>query len=247
MLQKHLYHVTDKEHLPLILKNGLIPQIGENAIICDEDAEAIYLCDCGSVLYWQILLDKPVVVRFPINAIPTHDLEKFEYAGYEEYVTHHAIPAESIQKVSMRMPKNITYAMRKLCINYLYTISDMCIQFARYYLHVEQNDVSDTEADFLMHTCKVLLVCLSRLNYKYLPTLDEEIRKIGDSGEPTFLDMYINKGKRFYQMLLEYPDDEFTDYRKQLHAYIVQTFQNELHINTGGIELYCASYNNKNA
>lgn len=244
MLQKYLYHVTDEEHLPLILKHGLIPQIAKDSVICDEHEEAIYLSDCRSILCWQILLDKPVVIRFPISVVPVHDLEKFEHLEYNEYITHQPIPAECIQKVSMRMPKNKdrSYAMQIVCKDYIYAISDICVRFARHYMYVKQNEVSNTETTVLEHMCKTLLTRLPRLNYKCLPTWDKLLDIMDICGHPVFLDIYANTGCRLYEILLEYPDDKFTNYRKQLYDYIIQTFRNELHLNTGRIEIFHAGY-----
>lgn len=40
---KKYYHVTKKENLELILKNGLIPQVGERSLDCGENEPLVYL------------------------------------------------------------------------------------------------------------------------------------------------------------------------------------------------------------
>lgn len=56
MKSKYLYHITTKEHLPLIQQLGLIPMIGENSRIGGEPEPAVYLCERADLPFWKILL-----------------------------------------------------------------------------------------------------------------------------------------------------------------------------------------------
>lgn len=39
---KKCYHITKKSNLKSILEHGLIPSIGENSLLCDENKKLIY-------------------------------------------------------------------------------------------------------------------------------------------------------------------------------------------------------------
>lgn len=57
-----IYHITDKPTTAKILKEGLKPMIGPNSKLVDETEPAIYLCRRKDIYYWQILLQKFVIL-----------------------------------------------------------------------------------------------------------------------------------------------------------------------------------------
>ena len=54
--QIYLYHLTNKENLPNIFKNGLELRIGHNSKQVHEKEPFIYLCRYCDIPYWKAIL-----------------------------------------------------------------------------------------------------------------------------------------------------------------------------------------------
>ena len=91
--------------------------------------------------------------------------------------------------------------------------------------------------DRINHQAKTLLFVVNNLNYPLVLTKENiinEIQNLGENGAFTICDMYCNSGKRLYQMLIEYPDDDLPEDRKKIYNCICKTFDGCLEVNTGG-------------
>lgn len=82
--EPYLYHLTNKNLLSNILKEGLVPNIGISSKMADEPEPAIFLCDNNSLPYWQILLDRDILLKIKILESGTYKV--FDYELYKEYV-----------------------------------------------------------------------------------------------------------------------------------------------------------------
>ena len=225
------YHLTTKDKVKNILKKGLKPSIGEKSKIAGETEPAIYLSDKDSIAYWAIILGYDTILE--VDCEVDRD---FNYGLYKEYLSYNSIPPERISKSSVYVSHLEYYiAMQKICINYLSDISLYCSNCAYYYGRPQYN--TKELHDRINHQAKALLFVVNNLNYPLVLTKENiinEIQNLGESGAYTICDVYCNSGKRLYQMLIEYPDDDLAEDRKKIYDYICKTFDGCLEVNTGG-------------
>ena len=127
----YLYHITTKENAKSILKNGLIPKIGERSQLVGETEKYVYLCGRKDVPFWSLILDKPVVLRVEMKDGEVDENNVYQYSYYSETLAETAIHAERIQK--SRVSRNLTVEqMKDLALAYVDTISLVCVKFAEY-------------------------------------------------------------------------------------------------------------------
>lgn len=226
-----LYHITDKPTAAKILKEGLKPMIGLNSKLVDETEPAIYLCRRKDIHYWQILLQKFVILGINENAIKLDNNSNFKYTLYEEFIIKHEIPPHAIKRVYMS--NNRTKQNYDLCIYYLRNLSRYCEVCARWY------DTPNPDKDWfdeIKLDSKLLTKLLPNLDYSVISKTDikSNLKEMGENGMYTLCDTFYNENKRLYQKLIEYPNDELTKYRQQIHNYITTNLKGCLNVNTGG-------------
>lgn len=78
----YLYHVTTEENAKSILKNGLIPKIGERSQLVGETEKYVYLCGRKDVPFWSLILDKPVVLRVEMKDGEVDENNVYQYSYY---------------------------------------------------------------------------------------------------------------------------------------------------------------------
>lgn len=225
----YLYHLTDQNSVAKILISGLVPKIGENSKLCQEQHAYIYLCDRISVPYWQIILNKPCVIRIPYHVIS--DTKRYDYGNYCEFLTQESIPAEYITEILMPVFDRANI-MHQLNLSYLKSISYTCVSLARYY-HYQDKDMTD----YLRRNLNILTHTLNNLDYSVSneTALIDYLTAYGDDGEYAFTDTHMNTPTKLWEQLILYPKDELSELRKKLHNYIQQNFSDHLlSINTGG-------------
>ena len=89
-----------------ILKNGLIPKIGERSQLVGETEKYVYLCGRKDVPFWSLILDKPVVLRVEMKDGEVNENNVYQYSYYSETLAETAIPAERIRK--SRVSRSLT-------------------------------------------------------------------------------------------------------------------------------------------
>ena len=230
MKSNFLYHLTSKENLEAIMKEGLTPKIGDNSKIAGDHVPSIYLSYKIDLPYWQILLGSSAVVRVNMEGI---DFSKniCHYTNYREIVLESAIESNRISIVEMT-PVRKMY-MINLCIGFMYNINKVTECFANYYNNLRTDTIT---SDFIDKELNFLINILKRLDYTCLPKnrIIRELQYMGNECMYTFVDFYCNTGNKLYQQLLLYPEDEFSDRRKWLYDYITKAFDGCLYVNTGG-------------
>lgn len=210
-MDMHLYHVTTPEHWEQIRIQGLIPQIGDNSKLCDEDAPFVYLCDRDSLAYWQILLQAPVILQLPETVLTEYPLCYNDYSNYIEYRCEKPISQDQIQRVYL-YPKQTT-AMRQLCQNYLAEIDEAFRSLKRYDRGWEADPKS--LALYLESVANIL----SRLDYT---VCNPEMIK--DNFPIITPDGSLPSLKWFQDTLLRHPQDVLTKARKTLYTQLERCF-----------------------
>jgi len=233
---KYYYHLTTEAHLKDMLEQGLKCDIGDNSKKVNETEPMIYLCRRKDLPYWEILLGKTIIIQ--INEAGVSDAEEYDYDDYSEAVCKKDISLEHIKRVYISYDK--TKAMRDLCISYLYSISRITEVAAR--VNTESYIEKYCKTDF-----KEMKECLSqlldaffavsrRLDYASVgkAAVRAELKEAGEECAYTFCDTYLDTGRRLWEQLIHYPENEFTPRFKQLHAYIAKTLKGCGKVNTGG-------------
>lgn len=225
-----LYHVTKKNLLTKILKEGLRPSLGNNGLLCDEDANTLWLCPLESVPSWCILLQGDVVIRvdgFPDKNIMGHR----SYTEYEEYWTNEGIPAARLSVTDPPTKQELHEVMRHLTRNYLHFMSHDCIAMIRADESWEGTDEVDKVAEYTLKNLEII----KRLDFSVnsQETYRKEILRISnDECGFTFSDYYYpgcdpeeypDAGRRCFERIVNLPG-KLGEAGRQYGAFIRKTF-----------------------
>lgn len=236
----YLYHVTTEENAKSILKNGLIPKIGERSQLVGETEKYVYLCGRKDVPFWSLILDKPVVLRVEMKDGEVHENNVYQYSYYSEILAETAIPAERIRK--SRVSRSLTNEqMKDLALSYVDMISLICVKFAEYITYIDDEPEENAEEDktAIELTIESLKFTLPHLNFSGINAkmLRDHLHERGDGG-CTLCDRYEPNWKegekyiRLYDLLNSHP--LATDNTKWLYKWLKKTFPRRLRVNTGG-------------
>lgn len=236
----YLYHVTTEENAKSILKNGLIPKIGERSQIVGETEKYVYLCGRKDVPFWSLILDKPVVLRVEMKDGEVDENNVFRYSYYSETLTETAIPAERIRK--SRVSRSLTdEQMKDLALSYVDMISLICVKFAEYitYIDDEPEEEATEDRQAIELTIEALKFTLPHLNFSGVNAkmLRDHLHERGDGG-CTLCDRYEPNWKegekyiRLYDLLNSHP--LATNNTKWLYKWLKKTFPRRLRVDTGG-------------
>lgn len=242
MNKTYYYHLTTPENAEIIMKNGLKPMLGENAKSIKDVKPALCLCTEKSVDAWAILLGVNTVIKLTVPS--ENKLEQItDCHCTDEFHYGETIPAKYlIESYTIEPSKDILNELRS---DYIMSLSRFCELCARYYTEgtgwKDGGELQEEiEEDIEMYG-NALIPVIPRLNYPEMNRQDiqNELRMFGDSGAYTFCDEYViyydkKPTKRLYQMLIEYPDDKFTELRKSVYKLIKENFKYCLRTNTGG-------------
>lgn len=236
----YLYHVTTEENAKSILKNGLIPKIGERSQLVGETEKYVYLCGRKDVPFWSLILDKPVVLRVEMKDGEVDENNVYQYSYYSETLTETAIPAERIRK--SRVSRSLTdEQMKDLALSYVDMISLICVKFAEYITYIDDEPEEETAEDrqAIELTIESLKFTLPHLNFSGINAkmLRDHLHERGDGG-CTLCDRYEpnweegEKYIRLYDLLNSHP--LATNNTKWLYKWLKKTFPRRLRVDTGG-------------
>ena len=226
----YLYHLTKKELIPEILKNGLKPQIGSNSEICYLEKPTIFLCDYESIPYWEILLNATAAVKVNVNVSEDDYIEYGYVSSYKEWKIYEDISPDDIEEIDIVEAGR--QHMQELCYNYLMVISNLTVTCARYY----NGQIKALTPENLNSELASFVKIISKLDYSTLTKeeIQEFLKEEGKNGEYTLCDTYKNENKRLYQKLAEYPNDTSFKSRLDLYNLINKNLKESLDVNTGG-------------
>lgn len=233
---KTLYHVTQKGKIEEIMKEGLKPQIGENAAFCLEHEPLVYMCDRKSVPYWAIMLGADAVLEVQYD-FKEGELEEYQHTSVNECVTSLVIPPECLKEDrGVITEESRSKAMRSLCEDYIYGLSHICERCACYYTRWYSTYMDVELHDYLAVTTRATIRVMENLDYSVMPPAEirKLLREAADNGEYTYDDRYIDTKYRLYQMLNRYPSDDLETFRKQLYKLITKKLKGTFRVNTGG-------------
>ena len=238
---RYLYHLTDTNTAKRILQEGLKPLIGERSRIVEEEEARIYLSDKKSIPYWKILLEKNVLLRIDAEKLNPEKLDHYPYQEYEEWTYSEPIQPEWIH-VSRANTEISPEQYKELCLSFLDSISQVCVQFARYVSYYDDPELDWREyaencKESCMSSCKVLQHTLTKLDFSCLDNkkLQEHLKAAGD-GAYTLCDFYEFEWNdhpiRLWQLLGTHKLANSST--KWLYAWLRHTFPRKLRVNTGG-------------
>lgn len=238
MHNKYYYHVTTKDKLPDIMKDGLKPMVGENASAVNEEEPAVYLCRRRDIPYWLVLTNGNTVLKIDRHGLNL-PLKSWAYDNYEEYTTDKGIDPKWISRTPFPGRHDRLEAMRDLARSHVYALSYMCFSALRTEWQWLTDNLSEEAEAELINDAKVIaeditinIGIMSRIDFTAIS--QQEIAKIvrGHSNNDcyvTFADSYFNKdlnpdipdaGKRCWQHLANVELPELKDACLKLHKFI---------------------------
>ena len=134
MSEQYFYHITEKENLKTILEQGLIPKIGRNSKITNENKARIYLSDRDSLFYWNLIVKDPIVLKIAANHLEHDKLTPHMYSAdvnYKENMYENTIPAEYIEITNIK-PELTAEQNESLCLSFLLMLGSACDHLAYY-------------------------------------------------------------------------------------------------------------------
>lgn len=224
----YLYHLTSKENIPSILKEGLKPSVGKNSKKANDNKPSLYLCEYEDIEYWQIILGYDSLLKVKVD--DKDSCNKFEYSTYSEFIYEDTIAPDKIEVIPLNPPSQYKY--EKLLLSYLNTISTACIYCADYY----SREYTNLKEDIVLNAINTVRIVGDKLDYNKIDTykIRKELKEIGEEGYYTFLDMYLNTGKKLWEQLIYYPCDNLKEPREWLYNFINKNFKGCLDLCTGG-------------
>lgn len=236
-----LYHITKKENLDVILREGLKPCIGKNSAVANDCEKTIYLSNFYDLPYWRIMLDGDIILE--ISNINKNKLRSFNFSIYSEYTYDDIIAPENIRVLSAEEMSDCApddVYMHNLCREYTITICNIVLEFTRHYENASKNkNYKHPYFDEFVESYKsVLWLLQNRLDFSVVDknNIRCELAGYADEGNYTFLDEYHYTGKKLYEQLICFPepDEDIANCHKQLYDFITKTFDYCLDMNTGG-------------
>lgn len=226
------YHLTSECELENIMKNGLVPSIGENSKSAGELDNYVYFSDEESLPYWSILLNKSLVVVVEVDSmfINMYTHTYYGYSGYyTEFVTESIVPAECILD-SYTLDCYFPVYMRNLCLNYTQAISSTVLRIIRSlsYRYQDMHAIND-----MIH---MLLKTIESLDFTYCSndSLANVLLCMNDTCDYPFTDTYLKTPFRLWEALLLFNDEETFEARKELYDFIKDTYKDVAYTKTGG-------------
>lgn len=226
-----LYHITNKKNIESITKNGLKPNIGSHSKKL-ETKPVLCLTEKEYIPYWKILLGLKSTAIFKIDFV-SDDFAEINYCCYKEIRTKTSISPEHLTLVEIE-PDQTKHqkAMRELCESRIYTFSWLCQSCARLYTDGIQKTMTHSEIDNFLNKEYAVL---KNLDFSMLTSKEKQelLKDLGESGEFTFLDQYLNTEKKLYQLSM-YDDPHTRKIRRKIEKLIAKAFDGCLDMCTGG-------------
>lgn len=232
------FHITERNRIDKILKEGIIPSIGENSKTALEKEPLICLCDETSLPMWMITLGRK---NEDVIEVDAGDLvSEPDYSGAAEHAEYRL--KERIAPSRLRRAEDVVSqeeydaAMKQMCIDNLYTVSHLCLMCAQYYRRDEEKDPEEIED--MLSLLQIQTAVLERLDYISVSRqeLKEKLREHGESGYNTYDDFWCDTKYKLHQMLTRYPEDSLAAARKRFRRAINRQLKGTLTMNTGGWE-----------
>lgn len=245
------YHLTTKDKVASILKEGLKPSRGRNVIRIhdDEQKPCVYLTGENDIPYWAIVLGCDACIQVPVRSIQKTGL----YYAYwkenqpslyceSEHQYYKPIPPDLLKEIPMPTPIQMRNANLKLARHYISIISTLTDQLCRYYRHYAVYTKSEhrhTE-EWFDRVFRILKVILPRVDFHRVryEEIVKYLRSEARDGETMFTDTINFTDTRLWELLPQYPKDKFQKRRRWLYVWLIQNLQPYLYIKTGGIEVY---------
>lgn len=220
-----LYHVTKKQFLESIMKDGLVPQLGENSSACFELIPKVFLCSKEKAVFWSIVLGGDTVLKVcnVKNICIDHE---------DEFSTQDRIAPKDIKLVrALYTEKEYKDTMKKVCNDYADILSHICVKCAEYY-NMEPSEEKEGLFAYLVCRIYATITVMERLNFD-VTEICTFLKKQSDDCLHTYDDMYGGTGFRLYQMLVKYPEDSLAPLRENLYEVMLKKLRGTFFVNTG--------------
>lgn len=201
-----LYHLTNKESVPSILKTGLKPGNGKNCLAVAEPRFGVFLCSEQDIGKWAILLGLDALLCIKENAFDKDKLSEYEYECYSEWLYESEIPAGAIHEIPLPAPSDTD--MRQLAMSVFLSVNRVVVDSVKFYERVKDLPPAEAklaEAEYGAEL-KSVLACAKRIDFRSVPQKQYRARLVeeAEDGEYMMTDYYKNTGLRLYDLLTDY-------------------------------------------
>lgn len=192
---RYLFHVTKKSNLPSILRDGLVPKAGQNALSAGDLAPGVYLCERRQAAVWARILDADLILK--VRTAQLDGIIVNDYDSLREYVHYGPIPADQIVPCDVAIDPA---EARRTCRSYALCVSENVVALLRT-LARKRPDPATLNAQ--LATVSNMAGIMERLPWEHanVKTILRAINREGREGEYTMCDEYMNTGKKFWECL----------------------------------------------
>lgn len=220
----YFYHLTNEKSAQQILKSGLKPRIGFRSFLMREKRPYIYLTDEKSIPYWEILLDRHVLLKIDANCLK-YNYELIDYRYYKELVYDLTIPAQYIQRVN-KIPCLTQEQKTDFQLFFIDNISTVCFHFANYTAYYKTNPkYAMIHYRNTQNYIQNLKHILRRIDFTNMQknTLEQHLQSKTNRREMTLCDYYEhNKNQKLWEILEHH--ELATKKTIWLHRWLENTF-----------------------
>lgn len=199
----YYYHLTTEKNLNSILKQGILPKIGERSALNMEKKPSIYLCNYHDLPIWSFLLGLPITIQIPKESVTIDNT--FEYQIQTEYITYKPISQKGLSTIKTpKLDKTMqNEIVTHLCMALSTTLTRLAIFYERY-----QNDTELLNHILQSLNCVGYMISQVPWNDIDCQNLQNELKKSAESGEYIFTDTYKDTNKRLWEQVLFYPESD---------------------------------------
>jgi len=192
---RYLYHVTKRDNVPRILREGLLPAAGRNALSAGDAAPGVYLCERRQAAVWALVLDADAFVKVRTDGLDA--LIMNDYDSLREYVSYGSIAPERLSPCDV--PLNPHEASRT-CKSYVMCASENTVTLLRMLARKRQDKAT---IDALNATIRNIAGILDRLPWEHANpgAILKALKHECSQGEYTMCDTYMDTGRKFWECL----------------------------------------------
>lgn len=215
-----LYHLTNNNNIESIMKHGLLPRCGNNSLLVDDYNEKICLSTLNDIPYWYLnLSDADALLK--INCPDDIEIVKKSYDTYDEYTIYDPISPKLIE-IEPNIPQPKLFHMKQIAKENLYFIT---------YLVHDIFDKYDCIDGFDENQLKLEISSAIKMFDKIKPAdvltlkemfTEQEKYDFTISDKLTLEDWNFKISGPAWELLIQYPDDKFTELRTKLYECIIK-------------------------
>ena len=220
-----LYHLTNHNNIKSIMEHGLLPRCGNNSLLVNDYAEQICLSTLNDIPYWHLnLLDADVLLK--VNCPDGINILKTSYDIYDEYAVYDPIPPKFIE-IEPNIPESKSFHVKQIAKENLYFMTYLVHDIFDKYDCIDGFNENQLERE-ITSAIKMFdkIKPADALTLKEMFT-EQEKYDFTISDKLTLEDWDFKISGPVWELLIQYPDDKFTELRTKLYECITEYYPYE--------------------